>query len=89
MNFDIVRGGVKFGKYKKIEQTRSNTFDIDCCLVIAAILVFLSGRSISNIDLRISNFYFDIGFLVALILGTKAKQFGIRVISVLSKLSGP
>jgi hypothetical protein len=56
-------------------------------LVIAALLVFFIGRLVPNLDLRISIFLFfliDIGFLVALILGTKAKQFGIRVISVLS-----
>ncbi|CAN7586739.1 hypothetical protein LJR015_001284 [Peribacillus frigoritolerans] len=56
-------------------------------LIIAALLFFSIGRWVPNLDLRISIFLFsliDIGFLVAMILGTKTYQFGIRVISVIS-----
>lgn len=56
-------------------------------LVLAALLVLFIGRSVQNLDLRIAIFLFsliDIGFLVAMILGTKTKQFGIRVLSVIS-----
>ncbi|MGY3189826.1 hypothetical protein [Lysinibacillus sp. TE18511] len=54
-------------------------------LVVAALLVLFSG--IPNSDLRISIFLFlmiDIGFIVAMILGIKTKQTGIRVFSVIS-----
>ncbi|MCK2000497.1 hypothetical protein MZM54_03700 [[Brevibacterium] frigoritolerans] len=56
-------------------------------LVIAALLVFFIGRYVQNVDLRISIFLFsliDIGFLVAMFLGIKTKQYSIRVISVIS-----
>lgn len=54
-------------------------------LLVAALLVFSIGRWIP--DLRISILLFsliDIGFLVAMIMGTKIYQFGFRVISVIS-----
>ena len=56
-------------------------------LVVAALLVLFIGRSFPNTDLRISIFLFlliDIGFIVAMILGVKTKQTGIRIISVVS-----
>ncbi len=56
-------------------------------LIIAALLVLFFGSRVYNLDLRVSIFLFsliDIGFLVAMILGTKTKQFGIRVLSVIS-----
>ncbi|MGN7397997.1 hypothetical protein [Peribacillus frigoritolerans] len=56
-------------------------------LVIAALLVLFIGRSFPNSDLRISIglfFLIDIGFIVAMILGIKTKQFGIRVFILIS-----
>lgn len=56
-------------------------------LLMAALLVFFIGRFFPNSDLRISIILFsliDIGFLVAMIMGTKIYQFGLRVISVIS-----
>lgn len=54
----MVRGGVKFGKYKKIEQTRSNTFDIDYCFSYSCITVLFYRQIDTKLDLRISIFLF-------------------------------
>lgn len=56
-------------------------------LVIVALLVFPIARSFPNSDLRIFigiYILIDIGFIVAMILGIKTKQIGIRVLSIVS-----
>ncbi|WP_350301319.1 hypothetical protein [Peribacillus frigoritolerans] len=72
---------------QKVNKQAAIPMILTVVLVIAALLVFYIGRFFPNSDLRIPIFLFfiiDIGFLVALILGIKTKQFGIRVISVIS-----
>lgn len=72
---------------QKVNKQAAISLILTIVLVIAALLVLFIGRSVQNLDLRISIFLFsliDIGFLVAMILGTKTKHFGIRVLSVIS-----
>ncbi|MFE4814502.1 hypothetical protein ACFQ9Y_25855 [Peribacillus simplex] len=72
---------------QKVYKQAAISLILTIVLVIAALLVLFIGRSVQNLDLRISIFLFsliDIGFLMAMIFGTKTKHFGIRVLSVIS-----